>query len=38
MTSGPGVVTIGQPAVDTDKDWVALVVRSTFDHIGRIPY
>jgi hypothetical protein len=22
--------------VDTDKDWVALVVRSTFDHIGRI--
>ncbi|HPC96417.1 MAG TPA: DUF5060 domain-containing protein [Sedimentisphaerales bacterium] len=38
MTSGPGLVNIGQPALDTDKDWVALIVRSTFDHIGRIRY
>ncbi|MBN2131110.1 MAG: DUF5060 domain-containing protein [Sedimentisphaerales bacterium] len=26
-TSGPGLVDIGQPARDTDKDWVALIER-----------
>ena len=26
-TTGPGVVSIGQPATDTDKDWLALVER-----------
>ena len=29
MTAGPGVVNIGQSALDSDKDWVALVVRSS---------
>ena len=27
LATGPGTVNIGQPAVDTDKDWVALVER-----------
>jgi hypothetical protein len=26
-TTGPGIVRIGQPAADTDKDWLALVER-----------
>ncbi len=26
-TTGPGIVRIGQPAADTDKDWVALIER-----------
>ncbi len=38
LTTGPGIVNIGQPAVDTDKDWVALVVRSTFEQPSRIRY
>ena len=35
MTAGPGIVTIGQSAIDSDKDWVALVVRSSLQPSDR---
>ncbi len=34
VTSGPGVVNLGQPEVDTDKDWAVLVMRSS-QRVGR---
>ncbi len=35
LTAGPGVVNIGQPATDSDRDWVALIVRSSLQRSDR---